>query len=396
MKKYYLTICVVISFFYLTRCVLNSVEQITEIVPSFEPSETQILDNVYETPSIRGTSRLSNSTPTENDLAPTLNTSTEPQVRATETILPINNDGILLENLDIHGEWNISGLIWSNEAKILKLTRFSSNQKKDYIIESWEYIFPRGEIKSNTFKINHAEKWDRLELDSFAYESAVSPSGQWVIFTKISQETTPKTSEISPTPVEIWIARIDGSNAIKIGGPLPGCQNMGKVIWIEQEKKIIFTCGFDGPDLLYIANTDGSKISYLDEIVGISLNVGFKWISISPDQTRLAFTDYYGVLHIIKLDGIESQEIPFGLAPYWSYDGERLFYIKGSDVMFAHINGINMCEIKSGTESQILASPVIGPDGEKVSISPGPIAVSPMENSIIFYSNGFWLASLMQ
>jgi Tol biopolymer transport system component len=196
-------------------------------------------------------------------------------------------------------------------------------------------------------------------------------------------------------PKEIWVANIDASNPVKIANPYPGCQSIGQVIWFENETKVLFSCGYEGPNSLFLAATDGSMFVPFNELVGMVTNEGFSGTAMSPNESWLAFTDSHGTLQVVAINGGQSFAIPFGLRPNWSQDSRRLYYLKGNDEMFGAIRGIWMYDLDSHTEIEILPLPVHSPDNQEIQIyaGAGTFAVSPEETALVFQSRGLWLAT---
>lgn len=321
----------------------------------------------------------------------------------TETIIPTiaklptvstNQDGIHLDKIDLDVEGNISDLKWSSDGRFLKMTISSYNKTGDFIIKTFQYSLIEGYIEANpASEILYSHDWEHLAIKSFAFKGSLSPDGQRVLFSRMSPDYSPDPDDIGSKPIEVWIAKKDRTEPVKLGGPYSNCQNLSNVIWFNRENKIIFVCGYDGPPSIFIANTDGSNTTYLDETVGISLDLGLSWMAISPDEKWLAFTDFFGSLKIINLESNEIKTIPFGFAPYWSFDSKRVFFIKNLNEMPSQIEGIFAYNIDSDNYYQILTSPVIGTDGKQLEIFPGEIAVSPVGNAIAFWSEGLWIAS---
>lgn len=361
-------------------------------------------------PDDQATPKVIDATPTRKDIEPETTATTLPTlieslgiptpalltstpVATPTTFTPFE---MTLAKIPQPGEGRVGEVRWSSDNQSVIFSTYSTDQDET-LIEWWNYVIATGTTRpmEEPFHLD-PQIWEDLEATRFSNIDplgTISPSGLWFIFTRVSPDSssTPVPDKPSLLPVEIWIANLDGSKARKIGGPFPGCQKLGQIAWSHQESRVLFTCGYEGPSGLFLANTDGSWSATLGEITGFEAGVGFGHIAVSPDGSQIALTDSSGMLQIVPLDGADSKDIGFGLMPNWSLDSRRLYYLRGQEYMSGPIDGIHVYDVETGIDSEVLQSPIHSPSGDGVTISKGQFAVSSAENAAVFQSRGLWL-----
>lgn len=146
-------------------------------------------------------------------------------------------------------------------------------------------------------------------------DGLVSPSGSKLIYSKNDG-----------TRNQVWINYPKGSHVLDIQDIHYKYDYVWKAAWIENENKVIFSLGSDGPPNLYLANLDTYSASSIDQITSSTGLVGEQW-AVSPDETQIAIIDIKGELHLVTLvDGRDSivDTMADGIA--WSPKGHILYY----------------------------------------------------------------------
>lgn len=340
---------------------------------------------------------------------PKMNSEKASSTRLSDETIP-NNTYSEIESAFLSNDYNLVSIekTWQGGIREIKWNKdnefvlFSTYYfyEQQVVTEWWQYKLGTNKVSLTTSLSDIPQTiWDELKAvrDILSPIGTVSPSGQYFIFMRIPDDFSPDStlSGQEPFPKEVWIAHKDGSEAIKIGGPYIDCQSIIELIWFKNEKNLFISCGNEGPSTVFFAAADGSKFVTLGELTGIiDPSIGFAGMALSPDETKLAFTDIFGTLNIIALDDGQIISIPFGLRPNWSLDSQRLYYLKGVDELFSTIKGIWMYDLDRRKEIEILPMPTYLTDGQDIQIYAGAsiFAVSPQENALIFQSQGLWLA----
>lgn len=304
-----------------------------------------------------------------------------------------------IEEIEVHltritEQSHIIGVRWSEDGQsLVYVTGQGGNTAGDW----WEYEVSSGEVHAAQppFELD-PELWVELEaqpvdMGMLWFRGALSPSGAWVAYNRlpVGHTYTPAPNEFYLPPYEIWTARSDGSQASRIGR----CYRAGQIVWFDQERRIIFDCGYEGPPDIVMANVDGSSAEYLNDVTAFRGSLGFGWMALSPGETKLAITDASGMLQIVPLDGSEVQAIArWGSVSNWSSDNRRLYYLQGKDDFFDQPE-FYVYDVDTRTSTKLFSSPLRTSDGVLIEIPTG-VAVSPLENAAVFHQfQGLWLVT---
>jgi hypothetical protein len=289
---------------------------------------------------------------------------------------------------------NIIGMRWSDDGQsVVYVTGQGGSTEGDW----WRYDISRGEVQSidPPFEID-PNLWAQLGARDSLWPGSwfwgeISPSGAQVAYIRlpVGHTYTPAPDEFYLPPYEIWTARSDGSQASRIGR----CYRARQIIWFDQERKIIFDCGYEGPSAVIIASVDGSSAEYLNDVTAFRGSLGWGSMALSPDETILALTDAVGRLQIVPLDGSPIQHIAqWGVVSAWSPDSRRLYYLQGGDASFKQ-SALYVYDVEAQRSTKLFSSPLYAADGIMVEIT-SDIIVSPLENAAIFYQfQGLWLVT---
>lgn len=284
----------------------------------------------------------------------------------------------------------IAGMCWSDDGRSIIYATWG--ERREVIDEWWEYevsAHERYPIKP-PFDLD-PQLWDQLEAshvdEAFIwFRGGLSPSGARVVYNRLppGYNHTPAPDDFSLPPYEAWTARSDGSDAVR----LQSCPYISQAIWLDQERKILLSCSYEGGGGVSIANVDGSPP--VDPLEGLTVS---DWVALSPDETKLAFSDAFGTLHIAFLDSGETRSVrQWGYLPNWSPDSRRLYYqhLREFTDRFADIR---VYDLDTGDDTLLLPSSIHTSDSTGVSIPVGTFAVSPLENSAVFENRGLWLVT---
>lgn len=290
----------------------------------------------------------------------------------------------------------IAGARWSEDGRSMVYATWGEHRG---VIEGWwEYEVSTGERHhiQPPFDLN-LQVWTQLEAsyvnETFIwFEGGLSPSGTRIVYNRLplGHTYTPTPDEIYIAPYEIWTARSDGSDAVR----LQSCYHIGWAIWLDQERKVIFSCGYEGPHDIGMASVDGNSFVDLTAVFG-GLCTSHQ-MALSPDETKLAFPDSLGTLQIASLDDGEVQPIArWGYMPNWSPDSRRLYY-QHLEEFEDHFADVRVYDLDSGADTLLIPSSKHTADGRGVSIPVGTFVVSPLENAAIFENRGLWLVMWSQ
>lgn len=294
-----------------------------------------------------------------------------------------------IATVHITEESSIAGVRWSADGHFVQYATLEGNW--------WEYELATGAHYSIPAPFSLPPKLsDRLEARRVSktiqwFRGGISPSGTQVVYIRLppGYNYTPAPDEFSLPPYEIWIAQSNGSNARSLGP----CWIFGQVIWFDQERKIIFDCGYEGPASIDIAAVDRSThvslSSFSQSFDGLSLSGR---MALSPDETKLAITAEPETVIILTLDNNETQVVTDrGYVSGWSPDGQRLYYLRTEKSWGFY--DLYVYDLANGTDTKLLSSPLYAADGTTVPI-PLWVEVSPLENAIVFDINsGVWLVT---
>jgi hypothetical protein len=255
----------------------------------------------------------------------------------------------------------------------------------------WQYKVAAGERHpiEPPFNLN-PEIWVQLEAsyveDAFVwFGGGISPSGARVVYNRLppGYNHTPAPDDFSLPPYEAWTARLDGSDA---GSLRSYCPYLVQAIWLDQERKVLLVCSYEGGGGVSMANVDGSPPA--DPLGGLTIS---HWAALSPDETKLAFPDAFGTLRIAFLDSGEIRPVAqWGYMPNWSPDSRRLYYQHATE--FAdYLADIRVYDLDTGTDALLQPWPPYEPV-DTLSVPTGGIfVVSPQENAAISADRGLWL-----
>jgi hypothetical protein len=76
--------------------------------------------------------------------------------------------------------------------------------------------------------------------------------------------------------------------------------------------------------------------------------------ALSPDQTKLAYTDINGVLRIESLDSDKEWAIDLGFMPSWASDSRKLYHFKGGQDWYP-LGDIYVLDLDTGMDTKFLA-----------------------------------------
>jgi hypothetical protein len=288
----------------------------------------------------------------------------------------------------------VTGAMWSQDGLfVVYATRTVSNQPSQW----WQF-----NVASRTY--DRTQPPAKLDIRIWSLLDAInppqdvdllnhiSPSGRHLIYTRMAEQSTLSTTktpqEFSRTPVEIWIADSDGSRASRLGAC--GCRMIYGTIWFDNERKVIITCGYEGPPCINFADVDGSWFASLEDVTGYQHG---SWgdLTLSPDETTLAIIDIVdpGNLWLVSLEGGNTRLIARNASsPSWSSNGRRLYYLQGADSLSAV--SIQIYDVASDRSSTIVEWSTLQ------ALSPTPtlgarLEVSPQENGAIIWYGALWL-----
>ena len=287
-------------------------------------------------------------------------------------------------------EQPVAGAYWSEDGQSVVYATWGEHQ--GIIKDWWKYDTSTGNyyLIQPPFDLN-SQIWERLAA-SYVNETFIwfggglSPSGARVVYNHLppGYSSTPDPDDFSLRSCEVWTARSDGSEAIK----LQDCPGIIQAIWFDHERKVLLSCSYEGAAEVSVANVDGSSHSLL--LGGLSVS---HQIALSPDEKKLAFPDTLGTLGIAFIDGGEIRQISrWGYMPNWSPDSRRLYY-QHLEKFGDYFAEIRVYDLDSGTDTLLIPSPEYTSDGTGVSIPVGIFAVSPLENAAVFENRGLWLVT---
>lgn len=365
-------ICLVATGLALVAC--SEVSSGTPAVSPLEPPRLEPTENLDDA-TLEPTTVGSIPTPTGQPVA--------------ATVIPVSGE---IRVVQITEQSKIAGARWSRDGQSVVYATWQEH--RGIVGEWWEYEVSTGERHpiQPPFDLN-PQIWTQLEAsyvdETFIwFEGGLSPSSTRVVYNRLppGHTYTPAPNEIYLPPYEIWTARSDGSDALR----LDYCYHIGQVIWLDQEEKVIFSCGYEGAEDIIMANVDGSSKVDLTAVFG-GLGLSHR-MALSPDETKLAFPDSIGRLQIASLDGSEVRPIArWGYMPNWSPDSRRLYYQKAD--RYTGPVDIHVYDLDTGTDTKLVSSPILAPGGTEISIPIG-IVVSPLENAGVFHQfQGLWLVT---
>jgi len=283
----------------------------------------------------------------------------------------------------------IAGVRWSEDGQSVLYATWRDQREK--IDGWWKYEIETG----NHYRVSpplaiDLEVLTPLEAsyknDAFMwFGGGISPGGKYLVYNRLPQDHTytPTPDELYIPPMEMWIANSDGSQARK----LRPCYSIGWVIWLEQESRLIFSCGYEGAHDIGMINVDGS--SYVDLTAKFDGASASFPMALSPDGTTLAFPDALGGLQIAEIGSGEVRSVArWGQRPNWSADSRRLYYQYQED-FDASAPDIHIYDLTSATDNVFIPA----------TIRTRPMdafTMSPLENAAVFEDQGLWLMTWLR
>ncbi len=349
------------------------------------PQTTPVEGIPEHTPELSASVEVVNVTPTP------LRTTPSPAASSTVTAtMPSTN----IQLTQVTQEFT-EGTFWAADGRALV---YATRERSGQVWTWWQYTVATGEHRpiDPPFQLNprlwtQLEVYEREEMSAWS-SGAFSPSGDYILYTRLppGYTYTPTPDDFHLPPYAAWVARTDGSAAVKVQSDCLVTQ----ALWLNQETQVIFICSTEGgwADIL-LANVDGDATSSLSQVFGGQYNNDR--MALSPDETKLAFIDNHFGLRVAALDGSENIEVKtpceFAFSPDWSPDNQRVYFrCQG----FSDLDsGIYVYDLRTGTSTLFIASPLIATDGSQVNVAGGGnFRVSPRENAVTFrYYKGLWL-----
>ena len=236
--------------------------------------------------------------------------------------------------------------------------------------------------------------WRTIEFETTevtAPDVAVSPGGEWLIFTMLglvraqeaSQPAQPSDWKIvfdsrrNGNP-KIYVMNADGSNP-RLLTHTPGARKASvQPVWSPNRKQIAFASNRDGNFEIYVMDADGSNVRRVTHTSGEGR--GCWRPAWSPDGTRIAFqSNRHGTpgnseyeIYVIQADGSHLQRLTLNetadLHPAWSPDGKRLVFSSDRtghwEIYVMDADGANVRQLTH--DGRTTARPDWSPDGKKI------------------------------
>jgi len=158
----------------------------------------------------------------------------------------------------------------------------------------------------------------------------VSPDGRRLLYNRISSDYDQPTCTRGPclSPMEVWMARVNGTDQIKIGNSGSGVW-CSVSTWFEQGHKAIMMCGYEGPAEFFIADTIQHTLKRFSEMTHYDGAALDGHTALSPDEKRFALSDLTPALKIVPLDGGPVVTVSLRASqPQWSASSQQLYYMR--------------------------------------------------------------------
>ncbi|CAG0936836.1 hypothetical protein TFLX_05732 [Thermoflexales bacterium] len=231
---------------------------------------------------------------------------------------------------------------------------------------------------------------------------SVSPSGTWVIYSRMSPIYTPPPCPQGPClpPMELWLARVDGSESFKVSNLELGnyCVGLG---WFEAEHKVLLSCAYEGPGHFIVADLTTHELIDVDKIIGEPV-IALEMAVLSPEGTRFAVNRM--VTRTVELQAIsltDSAIINLGqgaIAPQWSIDGQHLYYWQRLIQDQCTPAAIHVYDFATGKNRIILGLEVVLSLTQHVTLDAceHTFLVSPTEDAVLLVlgESGSWIVGL--
>ncbi len=283
-----------------------------------------------------------------------------------------------------------AGAFWSENGQVLT---YATREPPEQAWSWWQYEVATGEqwLIPAPFEIG-PQIWEELEFyehePSFIWgDGGFSPTGIYVLYTRLPSDYTHNPDDFYLPPYEAWIARTDGSQAVLVQR---GCR-VTQALWLNQETQVIFTCSVEGGWAdIWLAEIDGSNTFSLSSVV-FGEQYNNDWMALSPDETQLAFVDNLFQLRIAALDGSENIGVAapceFTFHPNWSADSQRIYFkcqgVSRSD------DGVYVYDLRTTMTTRFIDLPLVLDDGRELDMA--KMIIAPCETRAVFISRGLWL-----
>src|SRR5947207_911883 len=224
--------------------------------------------------------------------------------------------------------------------------------------------------------------------DPTVAEPAWSPDGTRLAFTRTPDWRT----------CEIYVARADGSDAVKItspqpgfGEPIPWCAH--SPAWSPDGTEIAFGGGdfagvYSGETFVFVASADAPDTRRL---LGSGQH-NDDYPTWSPDGTKIAFATSYGAIieepgdiYVMRVDGggaVNLTPSGYGVEPAWSTDGSQLAFASDGGIWLMNPGGSDRTNLTAGL-GLAATSPAWSPDGAQIVF----VGTSASSNSDLYLIN---------
>lgn len=231
---------------------------------------------------------------------------------------------------------------------------------------------------------------------------SISPSGKWVVYSRQSPSYTPPPCPMGPClpPMELWVARIDGSEPVKVSDLERGtyCGGLG---WFDVEQKALLSCGYEGPGYFAVVDLQSRTLTKLDEIISQQMR-HLDWAVLSPDGARLAANGFVSrsvELQVAPLDNSPGVNLGQGaVALQWSSDSQRLYYLQRFAPDQCAPAAIHVYDFPIGRDRIVLGPEVVLSPTRRVTLNAcdHSFLISPSEDAVLLVldESGSWIVGL--
>lgn len=271
-------------------------------------------------------------------------------------------------------------------------------------------------------------EWKRLDLQSMQTEKAsnipnptedpvtlawlgevagqqISPNGNWVLYQRTPEGyTTPNPlPRMYRTPLELWSARIDGREPVRLWDWERECsEHLWQVEWLSEGQGAVVTCGIESTFQRIVVSVDGSKSQTFEAWIGTSDKLNqleyFGLLAyatrLSPDNRRVAFNEGNGELWL-GFPGAETRPEkiePLGFWPHWSLDGKRIYFLSLSRPSPIEVPEVVVYNLADKTRTVIVDKDLLSQANKEFAIGSSGWQFSPVENALLVtVVDGLWL-----